>query len=187
MFRPALASPQSRTHQLKTYNLSVLTVGKGLAPSGGEILQIYTIFRRIRRMLRIRIGFCQFISTCCRKEQSPFPTVKPVNCAYSIGTYVIVGWLFGALNVQGILTPVCALAQNDTSIRALSLPSEFQPWITNGSRHVIDTGGTPARNGSPANHSPFIIHPSLKNYVFAIDNHVTMCYYHFIRKRRCQK
>ncbi len=32
------------------------------------------------------------------------------------------------------------------SIEALSLPSELQPRITNGSRHVIDTGGTPAQN-----------------------------------------
>ncbi len=26
----------------------------------------------------------------------------------------------------------------------LSIPSEFQPQMTNGFRHVIDTGGTPA-------------------------------------------
>ncbi len=41
-----------------------LTVGKGLAPSIGEILQIYSVFRRIRKMLRVRIGVflvCQFL------------------------------------------------------------------------------------------------------------------------------
>jgi len=36
---------------------SVLIVGKGLAPSGGDMFRIYAVFRRIRKISRVRIGF----------------------------------------------------------------------------------------------------------------------------------
>ncbi len=56
-------------------------VGKGLAPSGGEMLQIYTVFRRIRNIFRIRIGFLVICWHLLPEGASPFPTVPLENLA----------------------------------------------------------------------------------------------------------
>ncbi len=151
-----MISPQRRTRRLKNVacsyhfsanpqdvtcshwifdNLSAPAAGRSRAPSLRSELKNCTYSPNVlphrrplpaahlgSRALRKESGFCVYLVTLKRRT------------------------LLGGLKIRGILTPACALAQNDRSIGTLSLPSEFQPRITNGFRHVIDTGGTPAQN-----------------------------------------
>ncbi len=51
-----------------------------------------------------------------RKEQSPFPTVKTDRLYVFNWCIRDCGLAMAGLNSRGILTPACALAQNDSSI-----------------------------------------------------------------------
>ncbi len=72
----ARISLQNGTMLGESVQVTNVNVGKGLAPSGGKMLHIHTIFRRIRKMLRVRIE----IFRCCKyllpEGASPFPTVR---------------------------------------------------------------------------------------------------------------
>jgi len=68
------------------------------------------------------------------------PYERKLDLLFAIGANDVEDCYLAGRNIRGILTPVCALAQND---RLVSTPSEFQPWTTEENRHGTDTGGTP--------------------------------------------
>ncbi len=72
-FKAPISGFQRGTTPEKSVQFPSVTVGKGLAPSGGEMLQIYTVFRQIRKMLRVCIGIPRYRKCLLPEGAEPLP------------------------------------------------------------------------------------------------------------------